>query len=84
MVDHMKEMLFWHMENFSAGSPIGQGYDIEVNEFDYTNDGGLAYEKNGVRITHWQQSHGSDGASAYRLDWNGMSVCFTATDARTR
>ena len=77
MVHHMKEMLFWHMENFSAGSPIGKGYDIEVNEFDYRNDGGVAYEKNGVRITHWQQSHGSDGASAYRLDWNGMCVAFT-------
>ncbi|MBR1252853.1 ribonuclease Z, partial [Bradyrhizobium sp. AUGA SZCCT0240] len=55
----------------------GKGYDIEVNEFDYKNDGGVAYEKNGVRITHWQQSHGSDGASAYRLDWNGMCVAFT-------
>ena len=77
MVDSMKEMLFWHMENFSAGSPIGKGFDIEVNEFDFKDDGGVAYEKNGVKIIHWQQSHGSDGASAYRLDWNGMCVAFT-------
>lgn len=77
MVESMKEMLFWHMENFDAGGPIGQGWDIEVNEFDYADDGGVAYERNGVKVTHWQQSHGSDGASAYRLDWNGMSVSFT-------
>lgn len=77
MVDSMKEMLFWHMENFSAGSPIGKGFDIEVNEFDFKDDGGVAYNKNGVKIIHWQQSHGSDGASAYRLDWNGMCVAFT-------
>ena len=77
MVDSMKEMLFWHMENFSAGSPIGKGFDIEVNEFDFKDDGGVAYDKNGVKIIHWQQSHGSDGASAYRLDWNGMCVAFT-------
>ena len=36
-----------------------------------------AYEKNGVKITHWRQSHTEDGVSAYRLNWNGMSVAFT-------
>ena len=50
---------------------------MEVNEFDFRDDGGVAYEKNGVKITHWRQSHTEDGASAYRLDWNGMCVAFT-------
>ncbi len=76
MVEHMKEMLFWHRENFGV-TPIGKGWDIEVNEFDFRDDGGGVYNKNGVKIIHWRQSHGSDGASAYRLDWNGLSVAFT-------
>ena len=58
-------------------SPIGKGFDLDVHEFDFRDDGGVAYEKNGVKITHWRQSHTEDGASAYRLDWNGMCVAFT-------
>ena len=76
MVDRMKEMVTWHRNNFD-NSPIGQGFDIDVNEFDFKDDGGVAYEKDGVKITHWRQSHVTDGASAYRLDWNGMCVSFT-------
>jgi ribonuclease Z len=76
MVESMKEMLYWHQENFGAG-PIGKGWDIEVNEFDFRDDGGAVYDKNGVKIIHWRQSHVTDGASAYRLDWNGLSLAFT-------
>ena len=72
----MKEMLTWHRTSFDE-SPIGKGFDMEVHEFDFRDDGGVAYEKDGVRITHWRQSHTEDGASAYRLDWNGMCVSFT-------
>jgi ribonuclease Z len=28
-------------------------------------------------VIHWRRSHGSDGASAYRLDWNGLSFAWT-------
>ncbi len=76
MMNSMKEMLAWHRESFDQ-SPIGKGFDMDVNEFDFRDDGGVAYEKNGVKITHWRQSHTEDGASAYRLDWNGMCVAFT-------
>jgi hypothetical protein len=50
---------------------------MNVNEFDYKDDGGVVYDKDGVKIIHWRQSHTEDGASAYRLDWNGMCVAFT-------
>jgi ribonuclease BN (tRNA processing enzyme) len=76
MVDRMQEMLTWHKASFDLG-PIGQGYDIDVHEFDFRDDGGTVYDKDGVKIIHWRQSHTEDGASAYRLDWNGMCVSFT-------
>ena len=76
MIFHMKEMLAWHRENFDT-SPIGKGFDIDVTEFDFRDDGGVVYNKDGVKIIHWRQSHVTDGASAYRLDWNGMCVAFT-------
>ena len=76
MVEGMQKMLGWHMDAFSV-FPVGQGHDIEVNEFDFRDDGGVIYDEDGVRVIHWQRSHAKDGASAYRLDWNGLSVVWT-------
>jgi ribonuclease Z len=76
MMDRMDEMLTWHKDSFDI-FPIGEGWNLEVNEFDFTDDGGVVYENDGVKIIHWRQSHTQDGASAYRLDWNGMCVAFT-------
>lgn len=69
-------MLGWHMDAFDA-FPNGQGWDVEVNEFDFRDNGGVVYNENGVEVTHWQRSHAKDGASGYRLNWNGMSVVWT-------
>ena len=76
MVAGMKQMLKWHLEAFDA-CPIGDGYEIEVNEFDWKDENGICYDKNGVTVCHWRRSHVKDGASAYRLDWNGLSFVWT-------
>ena len=57
--------------------PMADGYEIEVTEFDFRDDGGVCYDKDGVKVTHWRRSHAADGASAYRLDWNGLSFVWT-------
>lgn len=76
MIKGMKEMLRWHLEAFDV-VPIGEGYEVEVNEFDWRDDGGVCYDKDGVKVIHWRRSHAKDGASAYRLDWNGLSFVWT-------
>ena len=76
MVEGMKQMTRWHTDSFNA-SPIGDGYEVEVNEFDFRDDGGICYEQDGVTVRHWRRSHVKDGASAYRLDWNGLSFVWT-------
>ncbi|MBE1283483.1 MAG: MBL fold metallo-hydrolase [Rhodobacteraceae bacterium] len=76
MIEGMKQMVKWHTDAFSV-FPVGQGHDIQVNEFDFADEGGVIYDENGVKIIHWQRSHAKDGASAYRLDWNDM--CFVWT-----
>ena len=76
MVAGMKQMLKWHLEAFDT-CPIGDGYEVEVNEFDWKDENGICYEKNGVTVRHWRRSHVKDGASAYRLDWNGLSFVWT-------
>jgi len=76
MIEGMKMMTAWHRDAFSV-FPVGKGWDIESNEFDFKDNGGLIYDENGVKIIHWERSHAKDGASAYRLDWNGL--CFVWT-----
>ena len=74
MVEGLKQMMHWHREAFSV-FPVA--WEIDVNEFDFADAGGTAYEKNGVKVIHWPASHAKDGASGYRFDWNGLSFCFT-------
>ena len=76
MIEGMKMMTHWHTDSFNA-CPIGDGYEVEVNEFDFRDDNGICYDEDGVTIRHWQRSHTKDGASAYRLDWNGLSFVWT-------
>jgi len=76
MVAGMKQMLKWHLEAFDV-FPIGGGYEVEVNEFDFRQENGIVYQKNGVTVRSWPRSHAKDGAVAYRLDWNGLSFVWT-------
>ena len=76
MIEHMKGMVHWTTDAFNT-VPIGDGYEIEVNEFDFRDDNGICYDKDGVVIRHWRRNHNKDGASAYRLEWNGLSFVYT-------
>ncbi len=82
-VEKMSEMTAWHQDSFNSW-PVGRGYEVVVNEFDYMKEGGVVYEADGVKITHWPTSHTKDGASSYRLDWNGKSVCYTGDNRPNR
>jgi hypothetical protein len=67
MMSSMDEMLTWHKDSFDI-FPVGKGWEMEVNEFDFADDGGVVYEKDGVKFVQWRQSHTEDGASEYRLN----------------
>ncbi len=75
MCEHLQQMGAWTAQ--WAVGPMREGYRIDVTEFDFNDDGGVCYDDDGVRVIHWRRSHGSDGASAYRLDWNGLSFVWT-------
>ncbi len=38
----MKQMLKWHLEAFDS-CPIGDGYEVEVNEYDWKDENGICY-----------------------------------------
>jgi ribonuclease Z len=78
MIKGLKDMTRWHTENFNAG-PIGDGYELEVTEFDWKERNGICYQQDGVTVRHWPRSHVKDGASAYRLDWEDAGLSFVWT-----
>jgi len=78
MVENMRKMNRWHEENFDA-IPVGDGFQIDVTEFDWTERNGVCYQQDGVTVRHWPRSHVKDGASAYRLDWEDAGLSFVWT-----
>ncbi|WP_200845964.1 guanitoxin biosynthesis MBL fold metallo-hydrolase GntH [Mycolicibacterium vanbaalenii] len=78
MVENMRKMNRWHEENFNA-CPVGDGLEIDVTEFDWTERNGICYQRDGVTVRHWPRSHVKDGASAYRLDWEDADLSFVWT-----
>jgi ribonuclease Z len=78
MVKHMREMNRWHEENFHH-TPIGDGFEMDVTEFDWKDENGVCYDQDGVVVRHWPRSHVKDGASAYRLDWEEHDLSFVWT-----
>lgn len=77
----LKLLTKWHVESFSF-TPTGlkngmSGYDIEVTELPYMEVGGVAYNENGVKITHFPAIHDRDGSISYKLEWNGLSMVFS-------
>ena len=59
------------------GQPLGRSFRVKL----WPN---LVFLKDGVVIRHWRRIHGKDGASAYRLDWNGLSFVWTGMAGRIR
>jgi ribonuclease Z len=78
MAKHMRLMMKWHEENFDH-TPMGDGYEMDVTEFDWKDENGICYDQDGVTVRHWPRSHVKDGASAYRLDWEEAGLSFAWT-----
>ena len=76
-ISALKQFTKWHRDSFAATIPVEKGYDLEVTEYDYLKNPGIAYQKNGVKITHWPALHIIDGAVSYMLEWNGLSVVWS-------
>lgn len=79
--DNLKKLMKWHEEAFSF-IPTGQetggdGYDIVAKELPYMTVGGVVYEANGVKITHFPAVHDRNGSISFKLEWNGLSMVFS-------
>ncbi|MEN8260345.1 MAG: guanitoxin biosynthesis MBL fold metallo-hydrolase GntH [Pseudomonadota bacterium] len=85
MVDGLKRFANWHVTSFNGiAVPESDGYKINVHEFDYKLNPGIAYERNGVVIKHFPVAHSIDGGVAYRLEWNDLCVVIASDTRPTR
>ncbi len=85
MVDGLKRFTNWHVTSFNGiAVPLSDGYKINVHEFDYKLNPGVAYEKNGVVIKHFPVAHSIDGGVGYRLEWNDRCVVVASDTRPTR
>jgi len=76
MIEGLKQYTDWHVTSFKTSVPESDGYDINVHEFDYKLNPGVAYEKNGVKISHFPAAHTMDGGVNFKLEWNGLCAIF--------
>ena len=82
MVEGLKRFTNWHVTSFNGiAVPKSDGYEINVHEFDYKLNPGIAYERNGAVIKHFPVAHSIDGGVGYRVEWNGLCVVI-ASDTR--
>jgi len=79
-VEGLKMTYAWDVSGRSGILPDAGG-ELIAHEFDYKQDGGVVYEKNGAKITSFPAVHVLDGAVSYRLDWKGLSFVFGGDSA---
>ena len=74
-VEKLREAYIWDYTGRLGVIPSGGG-DLDVHEFDYTQENKIVYQENGVIIRSWPAIHAIDGCVSYRLEWNGLSFVF--------
>ena len=72
----------WHVQSKRNLLPTGGttivSHEIDISKFSPKNPRQLAYNKNGVKIYAFPVVHTIDGSMGYRLEWNGLSMAYTA------
>ena len=74
-VEAMRKGYAWDLATRSGALP-DKGAQIEVHEFDYTQENEVVYQENGVTIRSWPAIHSLDGSVSYSLEWSGLKYVF--------
>ncbi len=77
MVERMQEMYAWDYAS-RLGNVNTLGFQIEVNEFDYTAVNEVVYQENGVTVRTIPAIHALDGPVSFILEWNGLKFAFSS------
>jgi len=80
--ENIRKAAEWHVQSKRNLLPTGGttivAHEIDISKFSPKNPRQLAYNKNGVKIYAFPVVHTIDGSMGYRLEWNGLSMAYTA------
>jgi ribonuclease Z len=80
--ENIRKAAEWHVQSKQNLLPTGGTkivpHEIDVSKFSPENPRQLAYDDNDVKIYAFPVVHTIDGSMGYRLEWNGLSMAFTA------
>jgi ribonuclease Z len=74
-LESLKKVYAWDLAG-RVGLVDFRGYELQVNEFDYTGENAVVYEDNGVTIRSFPAIHSLDGPVSFSLEWNGLKFVF--------
>lgn len=74
-IENLRKTFHWDYSSRLGALP-SRAAEIEVTEFDYTQDNEIVYDENGVVIRSWPAIHVIDGPVSYSLEWNGLKFVF--------
>jgi ribonuclease Z len=69
-------MMAWDIESRRSVVSAGTGWRADFTELDYSVNGHVVFEENGVTVSAFPAVHCIDGPVSYRLDWNGLDHLF--------
>jgi len=80
--ENIRKAAEWHVQSKRNLLPTGGttivSHEVDISKFSPENPRQLAYEDNGVKIYAFPVVHTIDGSMGYRLEWNGLSMAYTA------
>jgi ribonuclease Z len=80
--ENVRKAAEWHVQSkqnlLPTGGTVIVPHEIDVSLFSPENPRQLIYNENGVKIYAFLVVHTIEGAMGYRLEWNGLSMAYTA------
>lgn len=80
--ENVRKAAEWHIQSKQAVLPMGGTkivpHEIDVHSFSPEQPSQLIYDEDGVKIHAFPVIHTIAGAMGYRLEWNGLSLAYTA------
>jgi ribonuclease Z len=80
--ENVRKAAEWHIQSKQAVLPTGGTkivpHEIDIRSFSSEQPSQLVYDEDGVKIHAFPVIHTIAGAMGYRLEWNGLSLAYTA------
>lgn len=82
-IEKQMESYAWDTDT-RVGALPAIGAEVNAHEFDFTAEGGVVYQQNGVTISSFPAVHIYDGPVSLKLEWNGLTFVYSGDTTPSR